>query len=278
MNTLKSELDQAKAEIQHLKSQLSQQKHGITNEGSQQEGDCAKLIQQLERSNQELKQFAYIVSHDLKAPLRAINALVQWISEDYAEHFDEDGQEQMELLQNRVRRMDQLIEGVLHYSRIGRIREKLVSVNLNKLLTETIDFLAPPSTIQIQIDARLPVVQCEKVRIGQVFQNLLSNAIKFMDKSEGIIQISSIEEGDFFRFSIQDNGPGIAEKDHERIFQIFQTLHAGDSHNSTGIGLTLVKKIVELHGGIIRVHSQLGQGCCFEFTLPMDAIQHQPQE
>lgn len=231
-------------------------------------GERERLIQDLERSNQELKQFAYIISHDLKAPLRAIHALVQWISEDYTELFDDDGREQLQLLQDRVRRMDQLIEGVLHYSRIGRIREQLIPVNLNKLLTEVIHLLAPPSHVQVRVTSRLPVVVCEKVRMGQVFQNLISNAMKFMDKPQGEITITCLEEENGYRFGVQDNGPGIAEKDHERIFQIFQTLHAGDAYGSTGIGLTLVKKIVELHGGSVLVTSQLGQGSLFEFILP----------
>ena len=227
-----------------------------------------KLIQDLERTNQELQQFAYIISHDLKAPLRAIHSLVQWIAEDYADKFDDDGREQLDLLQGRVRRMDQLIEGVLHYSRIGRIREQMLPVNLNKLLPEIIDLLVPPAHIQVRVLSRLPVVVCEKVRMGQVFQNLISNAIKFMDKPQGEITITCSEEEHFYRFGVQDNGQGIAEKDHERIFQIFQTLHSGDEYGSTGIGLTLVKKIVELHGGTVFLTSQYGQGSLFEFTVP----------
>ncbi|MEO5340872.1 MAG: ATP-binding protein [Magnetococcus sp. MYC-9] len=239
-----------------------------------------RLIRELERTNQELQQFAYIVSHDLKAPLRAINSLVQWIAEDYGALFDEDGREQLDLLQGRVRRMDQLIEGVLHYSRIGRVREEMVPVNLNKLVTEVIDLLAPPPHITVRLLSRLPVVVCEKVRIGQVFQNLISNAIKFMDKPQGEITITCVEQDPLFRFWVRDNGPGIAPKDHERIFQIFQTLHAGDAYGSTGIGLTLVKKIVELHGGEVRVvsplpgddHGQVVPGTLFEFTLPNKTI------
>lgn len=235
-----------------------------------------RLIQALERTNQELQQFAYIVSHDLKAPLRAIHSLVQWIAEDYGPLFDEDGREQLELLQGRVLRMDQLIEGVLHYSRIGRVREEMVSVNLNKLVMEVIDLLAPPPTISVQVLTRLPLVVCEKVRMGQVFQNLISNAIKFMDKPNGEIMITCVEQEHAYQFGVQDNGPGIAPKDHERIFQIFQTLHAGDAYGSTGIGLTLVKKIVELHGGVVQIISPLpvespAQPACgslFQFTLP----------
>ncbi|MBF0460351.1 MAG: hypothetical protein HQL87_03055 [Magnetococcales bacterium] len=234
-------------------------------------GEKERLIQELERTNQELQQFAYIISHDLKAPLRAIHSLVQWIAEDYGPLFDDDGREQLDLLQGRVRRMDQLIEGVLHYSRIGRIREEMVPVNLNKLVLEVIDLLSPPPTITVRMVSRLPVVVCEKVRIGQVFQNLLSNAIKFMDKPHGEITITCVEQESFYQFGVQDNGPGIAPKDHERIFQIFQTLHAGDAYGSTGIGLTLVKKIVELHGGVVRVFSPL-PGTLFEFTLPKQPV------
>ena len=236
------------------------------------QGERDKLIQDLERSNQELQQFAYIISHDLKAPLRAIHSLVQWIAEDYADKFDEDGREQLDLLQGRVRRMDQLIEGVLHYSRIGRIREPLFPVNLNKLLPEIIDLLVPPAHIQVRVTSRLPVVVCEKVRMGQVFQNLISNAIKFMDKPQGEITITCTEDAQFYRFGIQDNGRGIEEKDHARVFQIFQTLHSGDEYGSTGIGLTLVKKIVALHGGTVSLTSQYGQGSLFEFTLPKVSV------
>jgi light-regulated signal transduction histidine kinase (bacteriophytochrome) len=232
-----------------------------------------RLIQELERTNQELQQFAYIISHDLKAPLRAINSLVPWIAEDYGPLFEEDGREQLDLLQGRVRRMDQLIEGVLHYSRIGRIREEWVAVNMHKMVTQVIVLLAPPAHIAIRLPGRLPVVMCEGVRMSQVFQNLLSNAIKFMDKPSGVIHILCEEEEACYRFGIRDNGPGIPAKDHERIFQIFQTLHAGDSYGSTGIGLTLVKKIVELHGGEIRVFSPAPgsdppMGTLFAFTLP----------
>lgn len=243
-------------------------------------GERERLIRELERTNQELQQFAYIVSHDLKAPLRAIHSLVQWIAEDYGPLFDEDGREQLDLLQGRVRRMDQLIEGVLHYSRIGRVREEMVPVNLNKLVTEIIDLLAPPATLSVRIVSRLPVVVCEKVRMGQVFQNLISNAIKFMDKPNGEICITCHEEAEYYRFGVQDNGPGIAPRDHGRIFQIFQTLHAGDDYGSTGIGLTLVKKIVELHGGSIQVisplppdaHNRPVPGTLFEFILPRTPV------
>lgn len=217
--------------------------------------------------NNELKEFAYIVSHDLKAPLRAISQLSQWISEDYAHLFDNDGKMQMELIIKRAKRMDELIDGILRYSRIGRIREKEESLDLNLLVKEVIESIAPPDHVKIIIKNKLPVVARDSIRMEQVFQNLIGNAIKFMDKDEGIVTVDCLDKGTFWEFSIFDNGPGIDKRYHDKIFQIFQTLTARDEHESTGIGLTLVKKIIHLYGGIVWVESQTGQGATFFFTL-----------
>ena len=219
-------------------------------------------------ANQELKEFAYIVSHDLKAPLRAISQLTYWISEDYAEVFDDDGREQMALILKRVKRMDGLIDGVLRYSRIGRVKEKEESLDLNLLVKEVVENLAPPENIQITLENKLPVVLRDPTRMGQVFQNLIGNAIKFMDKDEGVISVGCVDEGELWKFTVADNGPGIDNRYHDKIFQIFQTLTARDEHESTGIGLTLVKKIITLYGGSIRVESEVGKGSAFIFTLP----------
>ena len=215
----------------------------------------------------QLEDFAYIVSHDLKAPLRAVNQLATWISEDYAKSFDEEGKEQMNLLIGRVKRMSSLIDGILEYSRIGRIKGKEEEVDLNIVAKETIEILAPPENIQVIIENELPVVFGDRVRIGQVFQNLISNAMKYMDKPEGEIKIDCKDEGSHWKISVADNGPGIERKYYEKIFQIFQTLESKDTRESTGIGLTLVKKIVELHGGNIWVKSEVGKGSTFLFTI-----------
>jgi two-component system sensor kinase FixL len=227
-----------------------------------------ELLEQVEKTNQELKDFAYIVSHDLKAPLRGINTLATWISTDYAHKFDQEGKEQMDLLVKRVGRMHNLIEGVLQYSRIGRIDGEQVQVNLNGLVPEVIDMVSPPENIKITIENELPVITCENTRIIQIFQNLLSNAIKYMDKADGRIKIGCVEEDGYWIFSVSDNGPGINEKYFEKIFQIFQTLLPKDEYESTGVGLTVTKKIVELHGGRIWVESNPGQGSTFFFSLP----------
>ncbi len=232
------------------------------------EAKQARLLKTLAKANEELKDFAYIISHDLKAPLRGISTLTDWIKSDYGDKFDEAGREQMDLLQARVGRMHSLIEGVLQYSRVGRVDEEKDRIDLNKLVPEVIDMVSPPVNIKISIENELPVIICEQTRIMQVFQNLLSNAIKYMDKPEGLIKIKCVKEDDRWIFSVSDNGPGIEEKYFEKIFQIFQTLSPRDEFESTGVGLTVAKKIVELYRGRIWVESNPGQGSTFFFSLP----------
>ncbi|MBW8041368.1 MAG: PAS domain S-box protein [Planctomycetes bacterium] len=227
-----------------------------------------KLLEAVESVNKELKDFAHIVSHDLKAPLRGIKTLADWISTDYADKLNDEGKEQLNMLSSRVQRMNNLIDGVLKYSKVGREKVKRVQVNLNELVPEVIDMVAPPENIEITIENDLPVIECEETRILQVFQNLLSNAIKYMDKPQGRISIGCVRENDFWKFSVTDNGLGIEEKHFERIFKIFQTLSAHDDVESTGVGLAVVKKIVELFEGKIWVESKPGEGSTFFFTLP----------
>ena len=228
----------------------------------------ARLLKVLAKANEELKDFAYIISHDLKAPLRGISTLADWIKSDYGDKLDEAGKEQIDLLSSRVIRMHYLIDGVLQCSRIGRIKEEKVQINLNELVPEIIDMISPPEHIKITIEKKLPVIVSENTRIMQVFQNLLSNAVKYMDKPDGWVQINCVEEEGYWIFSISDNGPGIEEKYFDKIFQIFQTLSPRDEFESTGIGLTVAKKIVELYEGKIWVESEPGQGSTFFFSLP----------
>lgn len=227
-----------------------------------------RLLHELESANEELKNFAYVVSHDLKAPLRAIGSLADWLSTDYADKIDDEGKEHLRLLINRVRRMDGLIDGILLYSRVGRVKEAIVAVDLNHVVHEVIDSLAPPASIAVIIETPMPTVMAEPTRIQQVFQNLLSNAIKYMDKPKGEIRIACAAEGKFWQFSVADNGPGIKQQHFEKIFQLFQTLAPRDRVESSGVGLALVKKIVEMYGGHIWVESTVGQGSTFFFTLP----------
>lgn len=227
-----------------------------------------QLLQELTSANEELTNFAYVVSHDLKAPLRGIGSLADWLAHDYADKFNDEGKEHMRLLINRVHRMGALIDGILQYSRVGRIRETVVPVKLDQLVAEVVDLLAPPPSMKITVAPGLPTVLGEPTRIQQVFHNLVSNAVKYMDKPQGEIDVGWADEGSHWRFHVRDNGPGIAARHFERIFQLFQTLAPRDRVESTGVGLALVKKIVEMYQGRVWLESELGKGATFYFTLP----------
>jgi PAS domain S-box-containing protein len=228
----------------------------------------AQLLKELENANRELKDLVYIASHDLKTPLRGITTLAEWLSTDYADKLGEQGKEQIGLLLRRAKRMHNLIEGILQYSKIGRVKESQAVMNLNKVVADVIDMIAPPENITITVENELPTIESEPTRIAQVFQNLISNAINYMDKPQGQIKIGCVEENGFWKFNVTDNGPGIEERHFEKIFQIFQTLASRDDLKSTGIGLTITRKIVELYGGKIWIESKVGEGSTFFFTLP----------
>jgi signal transduction histidine kinase len=224
--------------------------------------------EQLESANKELTNFAYVVSHDLKAPLRAISSLSNWLASDYADKIDEQGQESLTLLVQRAKRMNNLIDGILEYSRVGRIKEELRIMDLGILVNEVIDSLSPPENVSVKIEMKLPTIAIEYVRTYQLFQNLISNAIKHLDKPTGEIKVGCIDEGEFYSFYVADNGPGIEAQYFDKIFQLFQTLKPRDEVENTGVGLTIVKKIVEMYGGRVWVESKIGDGTTFWFTLP----------
>jgi two-component system sensor kinase FixL len=232
----------------------------------------AQLLRKLESVNRELNNLVYIISHDLKTPLRGINTLVNWLSTDYEDKFDQEGKRRIDLLLSRVSRMYGLIDGILQYSGIGHIAEEMTSINLNYLVSDIIDRIVPSENITITVENELPVIECEKKHISQAFENLLSNAIRYMDKPQGHIKIGCVQEQGCWRFSVADNGPGIEERYFEKVFRIFQTLSTKDEINSVGVGLTIVKKIIELHGGRIWVESKVGHGSTFFFTLPKQEV------
>ena len=238
------------------------------NEREQAELRLAEMLKKVDNANKEMKDFASIVSHDLKAPLRGVRTLAMWILDECGDKFDEKATKQMNLLLDRVERIYGLIDGVLKYSKVGRIQEEQTKINLNKFLPEVIDMIAPPENINVTIENELPNITCEETHIMQLFQNLVSNAIKYMDKPEGWIKIGCVEEENFWKFSIADNGPGIEKKHFDRIFRMFQVLSVNEEVEGTGVGLTVAKKITELYGGQIWVESEVGQGSTFFFTLP----------
>lgn len=227
-----------------------------------------KLIHDLELSNQELKEFAYIISHDLKTPIRGIGQLSGWLAHDYADLFDEKGTETLQLLIGRVKRLDRFIDGIRLYSEIGRTPKTEEPLNMNLLMRDILSSFTLPNHIRITQENDLPEIIADKQLMKQLFQNLLDNAVKFMDKQEGKIRIKCIEEESCWKFSIADNGPGIEEKYHEKVFQIFKTLTPRDKMENTGIGLTIVKKIITLSGGKIWIQSKNDEGSTFFFTLP----------
>lgn len=220
----------------------------------------------LKNRNAELDQFAYVASHDLKAPLRAIANLSEWIEEDLEGQLPEANQHQLSLLRSRVHRMENLINGLLEYSRIGRRKDQVKAIDLHQFLKEIIDSLSPPPGFTISLPEHSSPLTTNPVALRQVFANLISNAIKHHDQDHGHIQITAQDRGDQLEFAVTDDGPGIAPEYHEKVFTIFQTLKARDEVESTGIGLSIVKKIVESAGGTIHIESDLGQGTTFRFT------------
>ena len=240
--------------------------HAIERKTS--ENHQLKLVTELATVNQELKDFAYIVSHDLKAPLRGIASLADWLRSDYGDRLDDEGRDMLQLMSGRVRRMSDLIDGVLEYSRVGRVRDNKTQVNLSQLLHETIDMISMPDGIQIAIDTELPTITLEKTRMQQVFQNLIGNAVKYMGKPEGEIHIGHSEMKDCWEFYVSDTGMGIEARHFDKVFQIFQTLAPRDQSESTGVGLAIVKKIVESYDGKIGLNSEIGKGSTFWFKLP----------
>lgn len=228
----------------------------------------SQLIQDLQNVNEELKSFAYVVSHDLKAPLRGVGSLADWLMTDYADKLDDQGREYLALVKGRVSRMDALIDGILEYSRVGRVNETHIAVDLNTLVADIVQMLAPPAEVSVTVEGPLPTVFGGRTRLQQVFQNLISNAIKHLDKPVGRIRVACADQGEAWQFSVADNGPGIEARHFERIFQLFQVLTPRDQKESTGVGLALVKKIVELYGGRVWLESCFGEGSTFFFTLP----------
>lgn len=251
-------------EVQQIQEKLQDR----ANELARLTAILAQTNSTLEDRNRELEQFAYVASHDLKAPLRAIANLSEWIEEDLEGQLPADNQHQMKLLRGRVLRMEALINGLLDYSRAGRKQAEIESVSVKSLLNEVIDSLAPPDTFTIEIAPDMPTLKTKRILLRQVFANLISNAIKHHHQLAGQLHIAAKDRDDHYEFVVADDGPGIDPAYHEKIFVIFQTLEARDTKESTGVGLAIVKKIVEFEGGNIWVKSAKGTGAAFHFTWP----------
>jgi signal transduction histidine kinase len=222
-----------------------------------------RTIRELENRNVELSKFAYVVSHDLKAPIRGIHNVTQWIEEDLSAELSIQMRKYLAIISQRTRRMEALINGLLDYARIN-LKEAAERVDMNQLVQEIANSLVPRG-FNLTID-NLPVLHTERIKLEQVFANLISNAVKYTPEANGTIAVTCREMPGYYEFSVRDNGIGIDPAYHDKIFEIFQTLREKDEKESTGIGLAIVKKIMDERGEQITVRSEPGKGAEFIFT------------
>jgi signal transduction histidine kinase len=230
-------------------------------------GILDKNFMELTKKNKELDQFAYVVSHDLKAPLRGIDNITNWIEEDHSNELTPALRQNIELIKGRTNRLENMINGLLEFARIGRVKREVEKVDVGTLLAELVELLVPPD-FEVKIQGRMPVIFTEKIQLEQVFSNLISNAVKYNDKEKGEIEIYCRELPDVYEFSVKDNGIGIQSQYFDKIFAIFQTLRERDAFESTGVGLAIVKRIIEDKKMSVSVESEFGQGSTFKFTWP----------
>lgn len=243
--------------------------------------DQRKLLEryarELDRVNSNLQDFAYAASHDLKSPLLAIKRLVNWLEEDAGTSLDTPCREHLGRMRRRVVSMETLIQDLLEFCRAGATRESLESVDTRALVEGLFDVLNVPEDFEITVNDSLPVLTTFRVPLEQIFRNLIGNAIKHHTGPAGRVEVSARVEECHVEFSVSDDGPGIAPEYQERVFQLFQTLRGKDEVEGTGIGLSVVKKIVESQEGTLRVESREGEGATFHFTWPLEPISREAQ-
>ncbi|MDO6470649.1 PAS domain S-box protein [Maribacter sp. 1_MG-2023] len=224
-----------------------------------------KLLSELENSNQGLQEYAHIVSHDLKSPLRSISALATWLSDDYKDVLDEGGRQNLELMQEKVASMDKLIHGILEYSTANSSALDDSKVDLNEVINDIGETIFIPEHVKLVIPETLPIIMADRIKVHQVFQNIIGNAVVHIEREVGLVEVLYKDDGEFWQFTVSDNGVGIPEEYHKKIFDIFQSI--GNNERSTGIGLSIVKKIVDRYQGSVWVDSVVGEGTQFHFTI-----------
>lgn len=254
-NNMTNKLVKAKANVEEKKEELEEQ----------------KML--LEKANKELDSFVYTASHDLRAPLRGISSFTSFLEEDYKEKFDEEGKDYLKEIRESANRMNELIEDLLKLSRISRIKNPYEDVNMNVLIDSVIkriEFDIKEKKVDLKIQKDIPIVKCDRIKMNEVFLNLINNAIKFSSKDNKVnprVEIGYTDEVEFHKFYVKDNGIGIDPKHHNEIFGIFRRLHTADQYEGTGAGLSIVKRIIDDHGGSIWVESEPGKGATFYFTI-----------
>ncbi|WP_400072722.1 PAS domain S-box protein [Zobellia russellii] len=224
-----------------------------------------QLVKELEQSNQGLQEYAHIVSHDLKSPLRSISALATWIQDDYKDVLDEAGQQNLTLMQEKVASMDKLIQGILEYSTANNSELDNSSVDLNEVVENIKESIFIPEHVSLVVPKVLPTIVADSTKMHQLFQNILSNAVVHIEKEVGLVEVLYVENTTHWQFSIKDNGVGIPKEYHKKIFEIFQSI--GANERSTGIGLSIVKKIIDRYEGEVWVESEKDMGTEFHFTI-----------
>ena len=263
---LQAEIDNRK----QIEKQLQQSKDSLQQSHDRLEKTVAVRTAKLATSNQDLEHFAYIASHDLRQPLRKIRMCTEYLAEDYGHCFDEQAKKYMDYIFSSTDRMYLLIDDVLTYSRVGKLEQNYVPVDLNIIIQETLDDLSvtiaeKQATIHHQ---NLPTIKANPREMRQLFQNLLANALKFTSDRSPEININVTQQENNWLFTVKDNGIGIEPQYSDKIFQMFQRLHHGSEYEGTGIGLAICQKVITSHGGTIWVEPQLGEGSTFCFTLP----------
>ena len=243
--------------------------HDITQRKSA-ERQLLERTTELERSNQDLDQFAYVASHDLKAPLRAIGQLASWLEEDLGQQVSAESREHLQLLQSRTGRMNALLDSLLEYSRAGHADLEVRVIDLDRLVAESVNLAAVPDRFTVPPElTSVPPFEGHSIALQQVLTNLIANSVKHHDRDTGTIEVAARVEGSRLVISVVDDGPGVDEAFRERIFNLFQTLRPRDEVEGSGVGLALVKKLVERFGGTVAVGSNGDRGAVFTFDWPL---------
>lgn len=240
----------------------------LMKEAEQAKLNAQTYAEELARSNKELDEFAYVASHDLKAPLRGIDQLATWVIEDIEEGNLEEIPDHLKMMRNRIGRLESLLNDLLEYSQVNHRSDSISEIDSNVLVNDLFVLVSPLNSFSLNIEGELPIFSTFRAPFEQVIRNLLNNAIKHHHKELGSISVNCADEGDFYQFSVTDDGPGISVKYQEEIFKMFKTLKPRDETEGSGMGLALIKKIVEHYNGRVEIESSEGEGCTFYFTWP----------